>query len=125
MRGQNVAIGLLGRLPLATLPGRARIPRTLRGATPAEHGRGVVAAYSVGNFTVYRALIDRLRNGEKIRMETTNYDVYEFSRAEFYEHFPAIAASESFRVGPPTSPDACHYVVGPPPAAATRFKVPR
>jgi hypothetical protein len=101
---------------------RARWPNSLRAPAPDEGAREVAIAYATANFTVYRALIDRLRDGERLRMET-QFGSYEFSRASFHRSFPGIAASVSYRFGPPTAPNTCYYVIGPPPAAAEQFRV--
>jgi hypothetical protein len=100
---------------------RARFPLTLREPSPHEKARMVEVAYAVGNFTVYRAVIDRLTTGSLLRMET-QFGPFEFSAAAFYRSFPGIAGSESYLTGPPSQPNSCYYVVGPPPAEAARFR---
>lgn len=54
----------------------------------------------------------------------TSLGTYVMSRSDFEAGFPGIAASASYRTGSPSMPDRCYYVVGTPPAAASRFLVP-
>ncbi len=110
------------RRPSTELDSRATFPRTLRLPAPDEAERGVVIAYATANFTVYRAVVERLGMTERFRMET-QFGTYEMSRAEFETTFPSIAASASFRTGSPSMPGKCYYVQGPPPIGSDRFLV--
>ena len=122
-RVENGAVAaFLDRRPRREVPARATVPKTIREATEEERRRGVAVAYATANFTVYRAIVDRLAPGERLRMET-QFGVYEFSAADFYEAFPGIAASASFTTGAPSMLDKAYYVVGPPPAAGEAFRV--
>ena len=110
------------RLPTSDVPTTATFLETLRLPTPDERAEGVAIAYRTANFAVYRAVVDRLRTGERFRMET-NFDTYVMSRSDLDETFPNIVASRSYSTGAPSMPGRCYYVVGPPPAAAARFAV--
>ena len=92
----------------------ARFPRTMRAATPDESQRGVVVGYSTANWTVYRAVVERLGPNERFHMET-QFGPFEMSRQELEESFPGVVHSESYRTGPPSQPNSCYYVQGPPP----------
>lgn len=123
MARTNPAVeAFLDRNLASPVPAKATIPRTLREPTPDEKQRGVAIAYAPANFAVYRAVIERLRAGERLRMET-QHGTFEFSAADFYRAFPGIAASASFQRGADSMPNRCYYVVGPPPAAAAAFRV--
>ena len=91
------------RLPTSDVHPRATIPRTLRLPTPDEADRGIAIAYSTANFTVYRAVIDRLRPAERFRLET-QFGAYEMSRREFEQAFAGIIASRSYRTGSDSMP---------------------
>jgi hypothetical protein len=110
------------RVPTTDVHPSATFPRTLRLPTPDEARRGIVVAYAPANFTVYRAVVDRLQPDQRFRMET-QFGVYEMSRRQFEETFPGITASRSYRTGSDSMPNKCYYVVGPPPAASVRFLV--
>ena len=112
------------RVPASDVPGTATIPRSLRLPSPNEAAAGIAIAYQTANFAVYRAVIERLRPGERFRMETS-FDTYEMSKTEFERAFPNIVASSSYSTGAPSMPGRCYYVVGPPPAAAAEFAVRR
>lgn len=112
------------RVPSSNVDSRATFPRTLRLPSPDEAARGVAIAYAGANFCVYRAVVDRLRDGEGFRMETQFGD-YEMSRWDLERTFPGIVASQSYREGPPSHPRSCYYVVGPPPANAATFLADR
>jgi hypothetical protein len=112
------------RMPDREVPSSATFPRSLRLPTPTELADGVVIAYGNANFTVYRAFIDRLRPGERFRMET-HLSVYVMSRSDFDSGLPGLVNSPSYQTGSPSMPDRCYYVVGTPPAAASRFLVRR
>ena len=79
LRRENEAVAtFLDRVPAGDVPTRATVPRTIREPTPDEHRRGVAIAYATANFAVYRAIVERLRPGERLRMET-QFGAYEFS----------------------------------------------
>ena len=77
------------RRPRAEVDPLATFPRTLRAPTPDESRRGVVIAYATANFTVYRALVERLAPAERFRVET-QFGPFELSRAEFERAFSSI-----------------------------------
>lgn len=108
------------------LPGvdlRAQLPtRTLREPTDDERQRGVAVAYRTKRFSLYRAVVERLQPGEKVRMEFEP-DVSEMTRREIEHAFPNIVASASYRTGTRGAPGRCMYVQAVPPPAATPFKV--
>ncbi len=110
------------RVPASDVHPSATFPRTLRLPTPAETARGIAIAYSTANFTVYRAVVDRLRPGERFRVET-QFGAYEIPRQGFETAFPGIVSSSSYRTGSDSMPNRCYYVVGPPPAAGQQFRV--
>lgn len=101
---------------------RATMPRSLREPTVDEAKRGVAVVYDVSNFTVYKAINDRLRPGELFRMETPGR-VYEIPIDEFGSAFASIARSKSYQQGSDSAPGTCRYVVGPPPPAAKAYLV--
>jgi hypothetical protein len=121
MRG-NAADSFRDRIPAGDVPGSATFPSTLRLPMADEAAAGVAVAYEVSNFAVYRAVVERLRSGERFRMETS-FGTYVLTREEFEENFPNIVRSASYSTGSPSMPGRCYYVVGPPPAAAARFAV--
>jgi hypothetical protein len=108
------------RRPMLPLDGRATLPRTLRLPTEAERSRGVVVAYATANWTVYRAVIDRLGRNERFRMET-QFGNFEMSRGEFERAFSRIVQTASYQTGSPSMPGRCYYVQGPPPQGAEQF----
>ena len=110
------------RRPSTELDSRATFPRTLRLPAPDEAARGIVIAYATANFTVYRAVVERLGMTERFRMET-QFGAYEMSRAEFETAFPSIAACASYLTGSASMPGKCYYVQGPPPIGSDRFLV--
>ena len=112
----------MGRMPRNPVPKDATVPRTLRLPTPDEKSRSIVIAWAPANFAVYRAVIDRLQPNERFRMET-QFGAYEMSAAEFQAAFESIVRSASYQTGPPSQHGRCYYVVGPPPRAASAFKV--
>jgi hypothetical protein len=112
----------LDRRPSTAIDPRATFPRTLRLPSPDEAARGIAIAYATANFTVYRAVVERLRPAERFRMET-QFGAFEMSRAEFEQAFPGIVASASYATGSDSMPGRCYYVQGPPPTGAERFLV--
>lgn len=104
------------------MPQTATVPRSLRLPSPDEAAAGIVIAYQTANFAVYRAVVDRLRAGERFRMETS-FGAYEMSKVEFERAFPNIVASSSYSTGAPSMPGRCYHVVGPPPTVAAGFAV--
>ena len=120
-RNESGVDRFVDRVPRTAFSPRARLPRTLRLPTPEERAHGIAIAYASRNFCVYRALVERLRDGELFRMET-QFGAFEMSRVQFEHFFPGIVASTSYRVGPPSDPESCYYVVGPPPGAAYQFR---
>lgn len=121
-RGGHPADAFRDRRPSTELDPRATFPISLRLPTPEEAARGIVIAYATANFTVYRAVIERLAPTERFRMET-QLGVFEMSRREFETTFASIAATASYRTGSPSMPGRCYYVQGPPPAGASVFRV--
>ena len=75
------------RYPATDVPASATFPRSLRAPTPDELADDIVIAYGSANFTVYRAVIDRLRPGEAFGMET-RAGTYVMTRAQFEVAFP-------------------------------------
>ena len=110
------------RYPTGDVAPSATFPRSLRLPTSGEAAQGIAIAYATANFTVYRAVIDRLRPAEAFRMET-RAGVYVMTRSQFEEAFPGIAASSSYRTGSDSMPGRCYYVTGPPPPGADRFRL--
>ncbi len=113
---------VLGRPLPAGLDDRAGVPRSHREPTEAERERGVVVAYSNAHPTFYRAVIDRLRDEEKFRIETQHGN-FEMTRAEFETALPAMARSNSYQRGTDTAPGAARYVTGRVPQTIERFRV--
>jgi hypothetical protein len=104
---------------------RAATPwRGGRDVTPAQAARGVVYAYATANPTFFRALIDRLEPGEKVRNITSNHGNFEYSKEEFLATLPDIAASASYRTGTTSAPGACRYVTGNPSPELRSLKAP-
>jgi hypothetical protein len=110
------------RIPAGDVPASAAFPATLRLPKADELAARVAISYRVSNFAVYRAVVARLRSGERFRMET-NFGTYVMTREEFEETFPNIVRSASCSTGSPSMPGRCYYVVGPPPAPVARFAV--
>ena len=108
------------RTPTTAIDARAAFPITLRMPNADEAARGIAIAYATANWTVYRAVIERLRPAERFRMET-QFGVYEMSRAEFEREFASIVATASYSTGSPSMLGKCYYVQGPPPRGAERF----
>ena len=98
--------GFKSRAPSSDFSATATFPRTLRLPTPEEMTRGLVVAYAPANFTVYRAVIERLRADDRFRMETQVGD-YEMSRAEFEDTFWSIVTA-SYRTGSDSMPGRCY-----------------
>ncbi len=102
---------------------RARMPDSLREPTDEEARRGVAVVYRARYFTVYRGVVERLRPGERFRMET-DFGTIEISREQFEAAFPKIVASRSYGAGPPSQPGSCWYTVtGRMPGQAQPFLV--
>lgn len=120
VRGGHPADAFLDRTPLSDVDPRATFPKTLRLPAPEEAARGIVIAYATANFTVYRAVIERLAPTERFRMET-QFGAFEMSRREFETAFAAITATASYRTGSLSMAGRCYYVQGPPPPGASAF----
>lgn len=95
---------------------RASKPWQQQPVTEAQAARGVVFAYTTANPAFYRAVIDRLRPGEKVR-NVSNHGTYEYGREEFLATLPEIARTASYRTGTPSAPGSCRYTTGSPSAA--------
>lgn len=103
--------------PLATIPAGLKAPSQV------QAWRGVVIAYHVKQFAVYRAVIDRLAPGERFAVETIQGS-FEMTADDFYNEFAHAAATPSYLTGTPSHPHACYYVwSGQPPEMATPFLV--
>jgi hypothetical protein len=77
-------------------------------------GRNVMFAYSTANPSFFRAVIDRLEPGEKVRNVTTNHGTYEYSREEFRTRLPDAARTDSYLTSTASAHAACRYVTGSP-----------
>jgi hypothetical protein len=105
-----------------TIP--TREPRTLRRPTPDEAARGIKFAHFNKNFTVYRKLIEGIRQEDRFRVEThpKNHGpmVYEMSRADFERTLPHWVSSDSYQWM-----RGCYYTqtAGEPLAELERFRV--
>lgn len=86
--------------------------------------RGVVFAYGNANPTFYRAVIDRLAPGERVRNVTTNHGAFEYTRDEFLATLPDIASSNSYTIGTTSAPGACRYTTGTPSPAMRKLQAP-
>ena len=104
------------------LDDRAGVPRSHRPPTAGEEARGVVVAYANANPTFYRALIERLRPGEKFRHETP-LGTFEMTRDEFEAALRAMVRSASYQRGTDGAPGAARYVTGRVPKPLARYRV--
>jgi hypothetical protein len=86
--------------------------------------RGVVFAYGNANPTFYRAVIDRLGPGERVRNATTNHGAFEYTRDQFLATLPEIAGSASYTMGTTSAPGACRYTTGTPSPAMKTLRAP-
>ncbi len=101
----------------------ARLPDRMRDPTDEERARGVAVAYAVKNFTLYRAVVERLDPAESFRIETSK-GTFEMTRGQVETTFPWITQTASYLTGPPSAPGTAYYTIsGAIPAGAEPFRV--
>jgi hypothetical protein len=121
---QPASLSLLDRPLPAEVDRHAYIPRSYREPSHAEAEHGVVFVYSTANPTFYRAILERLSAGERIRMET-HHGMFELSKEEFESALPGIARSKSYRQGSDSAKGSCTYVISRVPDGLKGFRVRR
>lgn len=95
------------RLPRDPLPPQAKKARSLRAADAADATRGVVVGYAERNFTIYRAVVDRLQAGERLRIEDKT-GVYELTADELRDALGAAVSTSSYQAGTASMPAGCY-----------------
>jgi hypothetical protein len=113
---------ILDRPLPAGLDDRAGFPRSHRPPSATEAARGVAIAYASHSPTFYRALIERLRPGEKFRLET-QFGAFEMTRGEFETALPSMVRSNSYQQGTDGAPGAARYVTGRVPRTIEQYRV--
>lgn len=98
----------LARQPRDPLPAQAKKPRSLQATDEADAARGVVVRYVERNFTIYRAVVDRLRAGERLRIED-KLGAYELTADELRTALAAAVATPSYLTGTASTPGGCYY----------------